>query len=469
MLTLSLQREIVVARSVSDCFHYLADFSTSEQWDPGVRRAEKQTPGAPREGSRFALVLDVLGRAVAAEYELRETRPGRHLVLTGSGAGFSVVDRIDFSESGPRRTRIRYRVDMTLEAPPAVLRPVVAAWGTRLADRAMRGLIRALEEDGAETPGPIDRIAERLLVPGMLRYTRRGYHRLHSRGLSRRLDGKTVAITGATAGLGLATAQLLGRLGARLILVGRGADRLADAERAVREFGGDVDLRSHQAELSSLADTRRLADTILATETSIDVWINNAGALFAEREVTPEGHERSLAVNLLSPALLSLALRPLMRRAAGRVINVVSGGLYLQGLRLDDLDFSFEPYEGTKAYARAKRALLALTRHWSRPSQGDGIAWHAVHPGWAATPGVARSLPTFDRVLSPWLRDARMGADTIAWLASHPALDAPLHRGTFWFDRAPRPDALLPNTAVGAPQLAMLEAEVLRRIGPLPS
>ena len=83
----------------------------------------------------------------------------------------------------------------------------------------------------------------------------------------------------------------------------------------------------------------------------------------------------------------------------------------------------------------------------------------------AATPGVARSLPRFDRMLSPWLRDARMGADTIAWLATHPAIDEPRYRGTFWFDRAPRPDALLPNTAVSGPRVAMLEAEVLRRIG----
>lgn len=469
MLTLGLQREIVVGRSVSDCFRYLADFSTCEQWDPGVRRAQKRTPGAPREGSRFALELDVLGRAVAAGYELREMRPDRQLVLSGIGAGFTVIDRMDFSAHGSGRTHIRYRADMTLQAPPAASRPLLSAWGARLADGAMRGLTRALEEDGPETPGPIARIAERLVVPGMLQYTRRGYRGLHSRGLSRRLDGKTVAITGATAGLGLATAQLLGRLGARLILIGRGADRLAAAERAVRDFAGDVDVRCLHAELSSLADTRRLAETILATEPSIDVWINNAGALFGERELTQEGHERALAINLLSPALLSLALRPVLRRAAGRVINVVSGGLYLQGIRLDDLDFGLESYDGAKAYARAKRALLALTRHWSRTPHGDGIGWHAVHPGWAATPGVARSLPTFDRVLSPWLRDARMGADTIAWSASHPALDAPCHRGTFWFDRAPRPDALLPNTAVDAPRLALLEAEVLRRIGPLPS
>ena len=468
MLTLGLEREIVVGRSVSDCFGYLADFSTCEQWDPGVRRAEKQTAGAVREGSRFSLELDVLGRSVAADYELREMVPDRQLVLAGSGAGFSVVDRMDFTALGPLSTCIRYRADMTLESAPAASRPLLSVWGARLAASAMRGLVRALEADGAEKPGPLARVAERLVLPGMVQYTRRGYRSLSSRGLSRRLEGKTVAITGATAGLGLATAQLLGRLGARLILIGRGADRLAAAEQDVRAFAGDVDVRTYQAELSSLVDTRRLADTLLAEEPAIHVWINNAGALFGERALTAEGHERALAINLLSPALLSLALRPALRRRAGRIINVVSGGLYLQGVRLDDLDFALEPYDGAKAYARAKRALLALTQHWSRTSDGAGISWQAVHPGWAATPGVARSLPAFDRLLGPWLRDARMGADTIAWLASHPVIDDSRYQGRFWFDRAPRPDALLPNTAVRAPQLPMLESEVLRRIGPLP-
>lgn len=466
--TLSLERDIVVARSLSDCFAYLADFSTTEQWDPGVRRAHKRTPGAPREGSRFAVELDVLGRSVPSDYELRECRPGRRLVFAGQGPGFSVVDHIEFASEHPDRTRIAYRARLQLHAMPVLLRPALSGWGERLADAAMRGLTAALEDDGPECPSALARAAERLVVPGMLQYTRRGYRALRSKGLSRRLDGATVVITGATAGLGLATAQLLGRLGARLRLVGRGADRLAAATDAIRDFAGDVDVRTYEGELSSLAQTRRVAKRLLADERSIDVLINNAGALFDDRRLTVEGHERALAINLLSPALLSLALRPAIRRCGGRIINVVSGGLYLQGVHLDDLDFGFEPYDGAKAYARAKRALLTLTRHWSHAPEGAGIAWHAVHPGWAATPGVARSLPRFSRFVGPWLRDARMGADGIAWLASHPAIGDASHQGGFWFDRAPRPFALLPHTDPDPARVAMLHDEVLHRIGPLP-
>lgn len=467
MLVLPLVREIQIQRPVEACFRYLADFSTSEQWDPGVLRAEKLTPGAPRVGSRYALKLDVLGREVPADYELRELQTDQKLVLAGAGPGFQVTDRMELIASSRDRTLLRYQALMELEWAPSLARPLVAAWGERLADAAMAGLVAALENDGPEVLPVVSRLAERLVLPGLADYTRRGYRRMRSRGLSRRLDGRTVAITGATGGLGLATAQLLGRLGARLLLIGRGAERLGAAAESVREFAGDVEIRWLECELSTLSETRRLAQRILAEEPGIDVWINNAGALFAEREVTGEGHERALAINLLSPALLSLMLRPALRARRGRVINVVSGGLYLQGLRLDDLDYRLEAYDGAKAYARAKRGLLALTRLWSHRPDGAGLTWQAVHPGWAATPGVARSLPSFDRLLSPWLRDARMGADSIAWLASHPVIDDPRFQGGFWFDRAQRPTDLLPGTRVDPSQLAELEARVLERIAPL--
>lgn len=467
MLVLPLVREIQIQRPVEACFRYLADFATSEQWDPGVLRAEKLTPGAPRVGSRFSLKLNVMGREIPADYELRELQTDQKIVLSGFGPGFQVTDRMEFIASSRDRTLLRYQALMELDWAPSLARPLIASWGERLADAAMAGLLAALEDDGPEAPGAASRLAERLVLPGLADYTRRGYRKLRSRGLSRRLDGKTVAITGATSGLGLATAQLLGRLGARLLLIGRGSERLNAAAKSVREFAGEVELKVLECELSTLSATRRLAQRILVEEPAIDVWINNAGALFAKREVTEEGHERALAVNLLSPALLSLMLRPALRARHGRVINVVSGGQYLQRLQLDDLDYRIGNYEGAKAYARAKRGLLALTRHWSHLPDGAGIIWQAVHPGWAATPGVARSLPSFDRLLSPWLRDARMGADSIAWLASHPVVEDPRFQGGFWFDRAQRPTDLLPGTRVDLLQLAELEARVLERIGSL--
>lgn len=463
MLTLPLTRELLLDRSAADCFRYLADFSTCEQWDPGVFEAAKTTPGAPRPGSEFALRLNVLGRSVPARYRLVEHEAPRRLVLEGSGDGFTVVDRLDFEVLSASRTRLRYSVQMTWSKAPAAMAALLGPWAGRLGDQAMTGLKRALVEDGPETPGPLARLGERLVVPGMVAFTQRGWRAQHSRGLSRRLDGRTVAITGVTAGLGLAAAQELARLGARLLLIGRGAERLDAAMQAIRAFAGDCTLLPFEAELSSLADTRRLADRLLAEGHAIDVLINNAGALFAERADTAEGHEQTLAINLLSPALLTERLLPRLAERGGRVVNVVSGGLYLQGLQLDDLDYRDEPYDGSKAYARAKRGLLALTRRWAAAE--PRVACHAMHPGWAATPGVAKSLPAFDRRLQPWLRTARQGADTMVWLASHPATG---REGSspdgFWFDRARRPDALLPGTAVDAATAERLHAAVRSRI-----
>ena len=87
---------------------------------------------------------------------------------------------------------------------------------------------------------------------------------------------------------------------------------------------------------------------------------------------------------------------------------------------------------------------MVLNRVWSEEHAEDGIAFHAMHPGWVDTAGLSSSLPRFRRVMRPLLRDARQGADTIVWLAARPVLDPA--SGGFWHDRAPRPEHRLPRT-----------------------
>ncbi|MEP4525531.1 MAG: SDR family NAD(P)-dependent oxidoreductase, partial [Alloalcanivorax venustensis] len=190
--------------------------------------------------------------------------------------------------------------------------------------------------------------------------------------------------------------------------------------------------------------------------------INNAGALFNERDLTTEGTERTLAVNLLAPYLLTEKLLPALERARGRVVNVASGGLYLQALHLEDMEFENERFDGAKAYARAKRALVAQTEHWAE--QHPGVRFNSMHPGWADTPGVAASLPAFHKRVGPWLRSPRQGADTMVWLASSPAV-ADIS-GRFWFDRRPRPTAVLPGTRVTPDQRRQLARWLAARCRP---
>lgn len=448
MTTLPLRREVIINRRFDEVLRYLTDFSTIEQWDPGVMEAVKVTPGPVVAGAQFDLVLDVLGKPVPMRYRMTAIDTQEQnalLVLDGEGDGFSAHDELTLHKVSDQQTRVQYAADLVFADTPAWTMPLLKAWGARLANKTMAGLVSALENDGVVHPGPFERMSERLVLPGMINYTRRGYRRMPSKGLSRYLDGRKVGITGVTSGLGLAAAQQLARLGADLVVVGRNRERLAFATQQIHDFAGrQVHITCLEAELSSMADTKRLADVLQQDHQDIDVWINNAGALFNEHQLTDEGHEYTLAVNAISPAILSYRLAPQIAARGGRIINMVSGGLYSQSIHLEDFNFAQEPYNGPKAYARAKRILLDLSRYWAR--QIPNVRWHIVHPGWANTPGVEKSLPGFHERLGSRLRNNRMGSDTAVWLASHPALDDSSLSGKFWFDRAPRPTALLPGT-----------------------
>jgi NAD(P)-dependent dehydrogenase (short-subunit alcohol dehydrogenase family) len=167
----------------------------------------------------------------------------------------------------------------------------------------------------------------------------------------------------------------------------------------------------------------------------------------AEREETEEGHERMLATHVLGPHLLTKLLRPAMPRGA-RVIWVASGGMYGQRLRADDLQYLRGDYKPTTGYARTKRAQVVLAELWADELARDGIVVHAMHPGWADTPGIATSLPGFRRLAGPLLRSHDQGADTIVWLGA--AEEPGLSSGGFWHDRRERPTHYAGRTKEGA-------------------
>jgi dehydrogenase/reductase SDR family member 12 len=460
---ITLEETIQARRAIADCFRYLVDFSTSEQWDPGVYRAVKRSPGTPTAGTEFDLVLNSAGRRVPMRYRLVRVESPYRIELHGEGDGFAAHDVIQLRALGRDRTEIRYRAELQFDGAMGHLERVLHPFMVRMGRRAVAGLQRALTPDSDIPPASLaERLAYATLLPAARHFTEHGYLVMANKGLSDDMSNKRVVITGATAGLGLAAACELARLGAEVVLVGRDTLKLARAARTVRDFSGAADerIRTFEAELSLLGNVRRAGLELAHQYPRIDVLINNAGALFSEHGVTADGHERALAINLLCPWVLTQTLMPVLSTSAARVINVASGGMYLQPLRLDDMQFRQEPYDGAKAYARAKRALVAVTEYWTE--QRPEIHFSSMHPGWAATPGVARSLPAFNQRMQRWLRDSRMGADTMVWLASSPA---PLgHSGLFWFDRRPRPTAVLPGTAVTPAQrqalLAWLETEI---------
>lgn len=279
----------------------------------------------------------------------------------------------------------------------------------------------------------------RLSIAG---FTNLGYH-LHARDfeeIDADLSGKTIVITGGTGGLGRAAALRLSALGARLVVISRTAAKLDEVADALH---GEP--RTIEADLSLMSEVRRVAQELLDSEPRIEVLINNVGVLLPERQVTEEGIEKTLAIDLAGHFLLTNLLIPrLAESAPSRIINITSGGMYSQRIRPDDLQFEKGTYTGTAAYARAKRGQVILTEMWAERLVGTGVTVHAMHPGWAKTQGVATSLPTFNLVMQPFLRTPDQGADTIVWLA---AGDEPADTtGRFWFDRNEAPTHIMDST-----------------------
>jgi dehydrogenase/reductase SDR family member 12 len=278
------------------------------------------------------------------------------------------------------------------------------------------------------------------------------------------LAGRSVLVTGPTSGLGRAATLEFAALGARVILVGRDEGKLRALRDELVEVNGDDRFPIVVADMGSLASVRTAAERILSTETRLDVLVDNAGAIFPERTEGPDGIEATLAVLVVGPFVLISSLLPLLRRTPGsRVIAVTSGGMYTQRLHLDDLEWRREPYSGPRAYARAKRAQVALVREWARRLGDTGISFAAMHPGWTDTPGVSASLPGFYGAMGPLLRTPAEGADTIVWLASEADPDA--SSGRLFLDRRPRPFDRVPATRVSAADRRALWDAIVRLAG----
>ena len=278
------------------------------------------------------------------------------------------------------------------------------------------------------------------------------------------MAGRTVLVTGPTSGLGRAATDALADLGARVVLVGRSEERLALLRDELVGVHGEDRFPVVVADMGSLASVRAAVAQILATESRLDVLIDNAGALYPERIEGPDGIEATLAVLVVGPFVLVAGLLPLMRRTPGaRVIAVTSGGMYFQRLDLDDLQSRTEPFTGARVYARAKRAQVALVREWARRSAGSGVSFAVMHPGWADTPGLAETLPGFYGLMRPLLRTAAEGADTIVWLATQPEPEST--SGRLYLDRRPRPFDRMPATRLSAADRRRLWADVVGLAG----
>ncbi len=290
-------------------------------------------------------------------------------------------------------------------------------------------------------------IADRLILPGIVDFTRFGYWRNKRRWrtITNHQSNKRIVITGARTGLGFFAAEKLSKLGAELTLVVRKDEDVKPLIARLDRASENKKVTVEVADLSLISDVISLADRLVRKDKAIDVLINNAGALINPRSETKEKLEQSFALLLLSPYRLTLGLKPLLTKSEqARVINVVSGGMYTQKLRVNELIMPAENYSGSVAYARAKRGLMSLTEYWADVWAKENIVVNAMHPGWADTPGVQNSLPTFRKITKQVLRSPEQGADTMIWLAT--ATEAGRVSGKLFLDREPRSSHLLRST-----------------------
>ncbi|MDT0342634.1 SDR family NAD(P)-dependent oxidoreductase [Streptomyces litchfieldiae] len=201
-------------------------------------------------------------------------------------------------------------------------------------------------------------------------------------------------VTGATKGIGRATAAGLARAGAHVIVAGRSQERTADTVRQLASATGSDRLEGVVGDLSVQSEVRSLAAQVMARHDRLDVLINNAGMGGTHRVLSPDCVESVWAVNHLAPFLLTGLLLDLLRAGApSRVVTVTSA---LQGcarLDLDDPEFTRRPYRPLAAYAQAKLAQVVFTLELAERLRGTGVTVNCVHPGLART-GIARQFGT---------------------------------------------------------------------------
>ena len=243
------------------------------------------------------------------------------------------------------------------------------------------------------------------------------------------MAGKTVLITGATSGIGRATALGLARMGAHLAITGRDRGRTEDAAREIRAAGGgQVDMLV--AELSSQSEVRRLAEEVLQSLSRIDVLINNVGGYWDTRHVTVDGLERTFALNHLAPFLLTNLLLDKLKQSAPARVVTVSSNAHAAG-RIDFGDLQGErSYSGARAYSQSKLANILFSYELARRLPATSVTANALHPGLVNTSFGAEDPAGVQKLLVPLLRPFMKSPARGAATSIHLASAADLERVT---------------------------------------
>jgi NAD(P)-dependent dehydrogenase (short-subunit alcohol dehydrogenase family) len=240
------------------------------------------------------------------------------------------------------------------------------------------------------------------------------------------MHGKTVVITGATSGIGEVAACALAQQGARIVLIARDRARGEHTLKRIEAVAPDLHHVAHYANLSRLAEMKRVAEVIAGSETRIDVLINNAGALFGSRQVTGDALEMTFATNHIAYFVVTnLLLARLQATPGARIVSTASDAHRRAKLDFSDLQLE-KGYTGFGMYGRSKLMNILFTRELARRLAGSGVTANCLHPGFVATRFADASGGLTSLVVKGAKKFALTpaeGAKTLIYLASSPEVD----------------------------------------------
>jgi len=261
------------------------------------------------------------------------------------------------------------------------------------------------------------------------------------------MKGKRILITGATNGIGEQAALQLAKMGASIVIVGRNESKTRKVSEDIKTLSGNEDVDLLIADLSSMTDTRRVAEEYLAKYQRLDVLLNNAGAVFSEFQASVDGYEMTFALNHISYYLLSNLLLELLKQTAheqgeARIINVSSSAHRNATMRLDNLRDQ-SGFSMLNSYGASKLMNVLFTYEFARRLEGTDVTVNAVHPGLVAT-GFGHNTGSIWSFIIKILQNLvaispQKGAETLVYLAS--SAEVAGISGKYWNRKQDKPSS----------------------------
>ena len=255
------------------------------------------------------------------------------------------------------------------------------------------------------------------------------------------MRGKSVLITGATNGIGKASALEMAKLGAEVTIVGRDEVKTRKVLHDLKSQSGNANMDILVGDLSSIAEIKRVAAEFSAQRERLDVLLNNAGAVFSDYQVSADGYEMTFALNHLSYFMLSLLLLDILKRTAAeqgeaRIINVSSSAHRNAALRLDNLRDQ-SGYSFMNSYGASKLMNVLFTYELARRLEDTAVTVNAVHPGLVDTGFGHNTGRLWSGVIKVLQRlfaiSPEKGAETLVYLASSPEVAG--ISGKYWNEK----------------------------------